>query len=234
MFSEIWSRTKFFFAGKRRREVDEEIAFHLQREAEENMARGMTPEEARRRAAIDFGGKQRVREECREQRPGWTLESIWRDVKYGARGLARNPMFTAVAVLTLALAIGANTTIFSLLDQALMQALPVKDPGQLVVLSFAGATQGHRESHGGDSTGHVHSFSYPMYKDLRDRNTVFSGLIGAAPASVGVTWNNRAEEHRRGNGQRQLLRCPRRAVPPWDGSSSPATRPPPAPIRSRS
>jgi putative ABC transport system permease protein len=193
MFSEIWSRTKFFFAGKRRREVDEEIAFHLQRETEENMARGMTPEEARRRAAIDFGGKQRAREECREQRPGWTLESIWRDVKYGARGLARNPMFTAVAVLTLALAIGANTTIFSLLDQALMQVLPVKDPGQLVVLSFAGSSQGHRESHGGDSTGHVHSFSYPMYKDLRDRNTVFTGLIGAAPASVGVTWNNRAE-----------------------------------------
>ncbi len=193
MISEIWTRTKFFFAGKRRREVDEEIAFHLQRETEENMARGMTPEEARRKAAIAFGGKERAREECREQRPGWTLESMWRDVKYGARGLARNPMFTAVAVLTLALAIGANTTIFSLLDQALMQALPVKNPGELVVLSFAGSQSGHMESHGGDSKGHLHSFSYPMYKDLREKNTVFSGLIGAAPVNVGVTWNNRAD-----------------------------------------
>ncbi|MFP5228472.1 MAG: ADOP family duplicated permease [Acidobacteriota bacterium] len=194
MLTEFWSYMKFFFTGKHRREVDEEIAYHLQRETEENMARGMTPEEARRRAAIDFGGKERAREECREQRPAWTLESVWRDLKYGARGLARNPMFTAIAVLTLALAIGANTTIFSLLDQALMQALPVRDPGRLVVLSFAGDVSGHMEAHGGDSTGHQHSFSYPMYKDLRDRNTVFSGLIGAAPTNVGVTWNNRAED----------------------------------------
>ncbi|HVT97800.1 MAG TPA: ABC transporter permease [Acidobacteriaceae bacterium] len=193
MLSEIWTRTKYLFAGKRRSEVDEEIAFHLQREAEENMARGMTPEEARRRAAVDFGGSERAREQCREQRPVWTLESVWRDVRYGARGLARNPMFTAVAVLTLALAIGANTTIFSLLDQALMQALPVRNPGELVVLSYAGSGEGHTESHGGDSQGHKHEFSYPMYKDLRNRNTVFSGLIGAAPASVGVVWNNRAE-----------------------------------------
>src|SRR5579872_4935763 len=193
MIAEIWSRTKYFFAGKRRREVDEEIQFHLEREAEENRLRGMTPEEARWRAANAFGGRERAREQAREQRPIWTLESLWRDLRYGARGLARNPMFTAVAVLTLALAIGANTTIFSMLDQALMQALPVKDPGQLVVLSFSGSVQGHSESHGGDSPGHAHSFSYPMYKDLRDKNTVFSGLIGSAPASVGLTWNNRAE-----------------------------------------
>ena len=193
MISEIWTRTRFFFARKRRSEVDEEIAYHLERQAEENMARGMTPEEAKRRAAIEFGGRERAREECREQRPGWTLESLWRDVKYGARGLGRNPMFTAVAVLTLALAIGANTTIFSLLDQALMQALPVKDPGQLVVLSSSGARSGHIESHGGDTDGHMHSFSYPMYKDLREKNTVFSGLIGVAPASVGITWDNRAD-----------------------------------------
>jgi predicted permease len=193
MFTELWSRTKYFFAGKRRREVDEEIAFHLEREAEENRLRGMTPEEARRRAAIAFGGRERAREECHEQTPAWTLESLGRDVKYGLRGLARNPMFAAVAVLTLALAIGANTTIFSLLEQALMQALPVQNPGELVVLSFAGSGEGHTESHGGNTPGHKHEFSYPMYKDLRDRNTVFSGLIGAAPASVGVTWNNRAE-----------------------------------------
>jgi predicted permease len=193
MISEMWSRVKFFFSGKRRSEIDEEIAFHLQRETEANMAAGMNEKDARRRAAIAFGGRERAREQCREERPIWSLESVVRDLRYGLRGLARNPMFTAVAVLTLALAIGANATIFSMLDQALMRALPVRDPGQLVVLSYAGSISGHAESHGGNTEGHRHEFSYPMYKDLRDQNTVMSGLITAAPATVGVTWNNRAE-----------------------------------------
>ena len=190
---EIWSRAKFFFTGKRRSEVDEEIQFHLEREAEANMAAGMPEEEARRKAAIAFGGRERAREECREERPSWRLESVWRDVRYGIRGLGRNPGFATVAVLTLALAIGLNTTIFSLLDQALMSALPVKNPEQLVVLSFAGSSPGHTHSEGGNDAGHHHEFSYPMYKDLRDQNKVLSGLIAAEPAEVGVTWNNRAE-----------------------------------------
>jgi predicted permease len=193
MFRELMTRVRFFFSGKRRSEVDEEIQFHLQRETEANMAKGMPEDEAKRRAAIAFGGRERAREECREQRPSWSLESFFRDLRYGLRGLARNPIFTLVAVLTLALAIGANTTIFSLLDQALMRALPVADPQQLTVLSFAGSVSGHTEGHGGNTPGHRHEFSYPMYKDLREKNTAFSGLIGSGPASVGVTWNNRAE-----------------------------------------
>jgi putative ABC transport system permease protein len=189
----MWSRAKFFLAGKRRSEVDEEIQFHLERETEANMAAGMPEEEARRKAAIAFGGRERAREECREERPSWSLESAWRDARYGIRGLGRNPGFAAVAVLTLALAIGLNTTIFSLLDQALMSALPVKNPEQLVVLSFAGSSEGHTHSNGGNDAGHHHEFSYPMYKDLRDQNKVLSGLIAAEPAEVGVTWNNHAE-----------------------------------------
>jgi len=191
--SEIWVQVRFFFTGKRRREVDEEIAFHLEREVEANVAAGMTAGEARRRAMIAFGSRERAREECREERPSWELESVWRDVKYGIRGLGRNPGFAVVAVLTLALAIGLNTTIFSLLDQALLQALPVTHPEQLVVLSFAGSHTGHTHSNGGNDPGHAHEFSYPMYKDLRDKNTVFSGLIAASPTGVGVTWNNHAE-----------------------------------------
>src|SRR6202044_1338038 len=171
MIREFVSRVRFFFSGKRRREVDEEIQFHLDRETEANMARGMTPEEARRKAAIAFGGRERAREQCREERPSWSLESLWRDGRYGIRGLGRNPGFATVAVLTLALAIGLNTTIFSLLDQALMSALPVKNPEQLVVLSFAGDHPGHTHSNGGNAPGHAHEFSYPMYKDLRDKNT---------------------------------------------------------------
>ncbi|MGB7134335.1 MAG: ABC transporter permease [Acidobacteriaceae bacterium] len=193
MIGELWTRMKFFLTGRSRREVDEELAFHVEREREANLARGMTEEQARRQAALAFGSRERAREECREQRPRYWMESLARDVKYGLRGLLRNPGFTVVAVLTLALAIGANTAIFSLMDQALLEALPVKDPGQLVVLSFAGAQDGHVHDDGGNTPGHNHEFSYPMYRDLRARNTVFSGLIASEQTMAGVTWNNRAE-----------------------------------------
>ncbi|HTB98962.1 MAG TPA: ABC transporter permease [Terracidiphilus sp.] len=180
-------------AGRKRVEVDEEIQYHLEREIEANLAAGMPAEEAKRRAAIAFGSRERTREACREERPSFPLESLGRDLRYGLRGLLRNPAFTTVAVLTLALAIGANTTIFSLIDQALLQSLPVREPDQLVVLSFAGARPGHIHSEGGDSTGHIHEFSYPMFLDLRDHNAVLSGLIAESPLTLGVTWNNHAE-----------------------------------------
>jgi predicted permease len=193
MVREWVTRAWYFITGRSRREVDEEIAFHLERERQENLARGMTEQEARRHAAIAFGSRERAREQCREQRPRYALEAVTRDVQYGLRGLWRNPAFTLVALVTLALAIGANATIFSLMDQALLRALPVKDPGQLAVLSYAGGRQGHAHSYGGNTPGHNHEFSYLMYRDLRDKNTVFSGLIAAAPAEVGVTWNNQAQ-----------------------------------------
>jgi putative ABC transport system permease protein len=116
------------------------------------------------------------------------------DLRFALRQILRSPGFAITAVVTLALAIGANTAIFTLLNQALLRALPVKDPNQLVVLSYAGSREGHKESQGGDSPGHDHYFSYPMYRDLRDNSKVFSGLAAAAPANAGVSWNNRAEE----------------------------------------
>ncbi len=116
------------------------------------------------------------------------------DLRFALRQIFRSPGFAITAVVTLALAIGANTAIFTLLNQALLRALPVKDPNQLVVLSYAGSREGHKESQGGDSPGHDHYFSYPMYRDLRDNSKVFSGLAAAAPANAGVSWNNRAEQ----------------------------------------
>jgi putative ABC transport system permease protein len=193
MFREWLSRFRFFLAGKSRREVDDEIRFHLERQIEVNLAAGMPVSEAKRQAAITFGGRERAREQCREQRPSWSLESLLRDLRYGMRGLLRNPGFAMVAVITLALAIGANSTIFSLLSQALLRALPVQDPEQLVVVSSSGSHPGHLQSEGGDTPGHLHEFSYPMYRDLRDKNTVLSGLIASAPMSIGVVWNGRAE-----------------------------------------
>lgn len=194
MLSEWLSHLRFFIRGKRRSDVDEELQFHLDRQVEANLAAGMTKEEACRKAAIAFGGREGVREQCRQERPSWRLELVLRDLRLGLRSLLRSPGLAIVAVFTLALAIGANSTIFSLLNQALLRSLPVREPRQLVVLSFAGANSGHTHSYGGDTPNHLHEFSYPMYRDLREKNGVFSGLIAAAPASIGVMWNNHAEK----------------------------------------
>lgn len=194
MIAEWFSRLIFFLRGKRRSEVDEELQFHIDRQTEAYVASGMGEDEARRKAVIAFGGRQKVREQCREERPSWGLEALLRDLRFGFRGLLRNQGLTLVAVLTLATAIGANSAIFSLLSQALLRSLPVRDPQQLVVLSFAGTSSGHIHDYGGDQPGHQHEFSYPMYRDLRDRNSGLAGLIAAAPANFGVTWNKHSEE----------------------------------------
>lgn len=193
MIAAWFSRFVFFLRGKKRSEVDEELQFHLDRQIEANLASGMSIEEARRRAAVAFGGRQKAREQCRQERPSWGLEAVLRDLRFGLRGLMRNPGLALVAILTLAITIGANSAIFSLVSQALLRSLPVRDPQELVVLSFAGTTSGHIRSYGNDQPGHQHEFSYPMYRDLRDRNSGLSGLMAAAPAQLGVTWNKHSE-----------------------------------------
>src|ERR1035438_7304603 len=111
------------------------------------------------------------------------------DLRYALRQLAKAPGFAAVAIITLALGIGANTAIFSLLDQALLRTLPVKDADRLVILQFTGSFKGHTSSRIDDSF----YFSYPMYRDLRDHNSVFSGLIATDWTQVGVQWRNQPE-----------------------------------------
>jgi putative ABC transport system permease protein len=93
MLGEWWSWFRFFVAGKKRRELDEEIQFHLERQMEANLAAQMSPAEAQRQSAIAFGSRERAREECRAQRPSFALESLGRDLRYGLRGLWRNPGF---------------------------------------------------------------------------------------------------------------------------------------------
>lgn len=194
MLSEWFSRLRFFVRGRQRSEVDEELQFHVDRQIEANLRRGMSEQEAHRQAMLALGGREGTRERCREARPSWKLELVLRDLRLAVRSLLRSPGLTLIAVLTLALAIGANSTIFSLLNQALLQSLPVHDPQQLLVLSFAGSNPGHTHTDGGNSPGHLHEFSYPMYRNLRDKNPVFSGLIAAASAKAGVSWNSHAEE----------------------------------------
>ena len=111
---------------------------------------------------------------------------MFEDFRYAPRLLRKSPAFTIAAVVTLALGIGANTAIYTLLDQAMVRSLPVKEPGKLVVLRFSGEDTG--SSHARGDANLVHS--YPIYRDLRDRNSVFSGLIATSWAEVGVQWHN--------------------------------------------
>ncbi len=121
------------------------------------------------------------------------MQALSQDFRYAFRQLRRAPAFTLAAILTLAVGIGANTAIFSLFYQTLLRALPVQNPQELVELRFRGAAPGHTHSDGGDSPDARAYFSYPMYRDLRDRASAFRGLIAFSSAGIGFTWNNRSE-----------------------------------------
>src|SRR5580704_769255 len=112
------------------------------------------------------------------------------DISYALRQFRKSPLFTLIAVITLAVGIGASTAIFTLLDQALIRSLPVNHPEQLVRLRYTGESPGHTNNYGGDDKDF---FSYPIYRDLRDKNGVFSGLLANDEKYVGVQWNDRSE-----------------------------------------
>ncbi len=130
------------------------------------MREGMSLEEARRAARIELGGIEQVKEEVRDVRAGAWLDSLLQDLRYGARTLRKNPAFTAIAVLTLALGIGANTAMFTLADAVLLRPLPYHAPNQLVWIT--------EQSSNGDSTG----VSWPNFRDWKRLNTTFSGMAG--------------------------------------------------------
>jgi predicted permease len=142
MFSRILRRLHNLGERRRReRELDEELRFHLEKETEQNRGRGMGASEARRAALRSFGGVEQTKEQVRELRPWRLLGELVRDLRYGLRVLRKSPWFTAVAVLSLALGIGANTALFSAADALLMSKLPVREPDRLVLFDWqAGIT----------------------------------------------------------------------------------------------
>ena len=145
------------------RELDREIAFHIAERRDELIAGGMEPQAASREAARRFGNPLLQKERTRDVDVVVWLESLLADVRHALRGLKRNPGFTAVAVLSLTLGIGANTAIFSLTNALLLKSLPVRDPGSLLQVTM-GSEDGS-------------SFTNPLWEAIRDRHKVFSGVF---------------------------------------------------------
>ncbi|MGA2537909.1 MAG: ABC transporter permease [Terracidiphilus sp.] len=121
------------------------------------------------------------------------MNSLLQDLRYAMRQLLKSPAFTLTVIVTLALGIGANAAVFTLFDQVLLRMLPVERPKELVRFEWSGAFSGSMSSFGGDSPDHFNYFSYPMYKDLRDHNQVFQGMIASDRTGVGVSWRNQSE-----------------------------------------
>ncbi len=158
-------------------ELDEEVRFHIEMETERLLRRGVPPQEARRRALVAFGGVERFKEQSREARGTRHLEVTVQDVRYALRALRKNPLFTVVAVLTLALGIGGVTAIFSVVRAVLLEPLPFKDPDQLALLWT------HNPEEGQDR----YFVSPQDFGDWREQATTFSGMSAYWPTTGTLT-----------------------------------------------
>ena len=166
------------------REMDAELRFHIEARAEELMRGGISREEATRQARLEFGGVERAKEECRESRGiGW-MEMLEQDARYALRTLRKSPGFTAVAIATLALAIGANTAIFSVVYAVLLRPLPYPSPGQLVVVFESKPQEGIKET----------GASYLDFQEWQKDNQVFTELAGNALHSLVMTGHGEPSE----------------------------------------
>jgi hypothetical protein len=143
-------------------DIADEFRFHIEMRARENERRGMSTADAQRDAEQRFGSSARIHDIAYDVRGGGWAETLWQDVRYGARVLAAQKILSATVILTVGIAVGANATIFTLVDRLLLRTLPVERPRELEQLTLPNDWS---------------SFSAPFYRELRRRNDVFSGVL---------------------------------------------------------
>lgn len=169
------------FARKRmERDLDKELRFHFESQVADKVHSGISPSEARRLTRLEFGGIDQIKEACRESRGTMWLESIVQDVRYGLRQLRKSPGFTIIAIGSLALGIGANTTIFTITSEVLLDKLAIFKPQDLRLFAWTAGKDrvpiriwGHWD----EATHACTSFSYPVYQQLRRQTTFFDGVF---------------------------------------------------------
>ena len=158
-----------FLRNRVEQELAAELQFHIERKTEEFLAQGMTPEDARRAAICAMDGLELRKEQCRDARGVSLMETLVQDIRYGLRILGRTPVVTSVAILSLALGIGANTAIFSLIDSVMLRMLPVQKPEELV--------QVRRQNPRFLNSEPSSIFTNPLWEELRNHQDVFSGVF---------------------------------------------------------
>src|SRR5262245_60270475 len=177
MLNKLWTRLRALLRrSEMERELDEELRYHIEQQTEQNIRLGMNPEEARYTARKAVGGVEQAKERSRDARGVRWIEDLWQDLSYGMRMLVKNPGFTLVAVVTLAIGIGANTAIFSVVDAVVFRPLPYDEPARLVQVWPVNLRHG---SEGG--------VPYPNFADWRDRNRVFEQIAAYGEKFFTVT-----------------------------------------------
>ncbi|HYL73997.1 MAG TPA: ABC transporter permease [Bryobacteraceae bacterium] len=164
-------------------ELDDELRFHFEQQVEKHVRLGLTHHEAVRRARLLTGGMDQVKEECRDARGVRPMENLLQDTRYALRMLRKSPLFTLIAILTLALGVGANTAIFSLVNAVLLRSLPFPEPDRLVRIYFNNPGTGLRGV----------LYSVPELDDLRNRAGVFEYVAGTERGSIDLTGGSEAQ-----------------------------------------
>jgi Acidobacterial duplicated orphan permease len=174
----------FLRKGHIESEMDEELRFYIHMRTQENIRGGMTPDQARRDAERRFGNFEHIKDLCRDVRGGGMLDTLWQDVRFGVRMLAKNPGFAAVAVLTLGLGIGANTAIFSVVNAVLLRPLPFENPDQLVMIWQTNPQRGILQD----------LVSTPNLHDWQQQSHTFGQIAAFNPRGFSLTGTDEPEQ----------------------------------------